>query len=185
MKTNEIQIGASYTIKIGANTVAVTITAYDGDVWIGQTHKGAAIRIKDPARLTANRDTVEPKPTQAQVCQAFDTLAKQKKAGRKAKPAKQSHTREPGSHGGQRAMSLLDAAADLLSAGTGNAMRCKDIVDLAIERKLWSPRNGGKTPANTLHAAINREIKVKGDDSRFTQSRTREICPGGQGLIRP
>ena len=64
-------------------------------------------------------------------------------------------------------MSLLDAAAHLLSLGTGEAMRCQTIVDLAIQRGLWAPRNGGKTPANTLSAAMRREIKAKGDASRF------------------
>ena len=66
-------------------------------------------------------------------------------------------------------MSLLDAAAHILSLGTGDAMRCQDIVDLAAERKLWTPR-AGKTPANTLYAAISREIKTKGDASRFRKA---------------
>ena len=63
-------------------------------------------------------------------------------------------------------MSLLEAAAHLLSLGTGDPMRCKDIVDLARARGLWSPRDG-KTPANTLYAAILREISKKGHGSRF------------------
>jgi hypothetical protein len=46
-------------------------------------------------------------------------------------------------------------------------MRCQTIVDLAIQRGLWAPRNGGRTPANTLSAAMRREIKDKGDASRF------------------
>jgi hypothetical protein len=69
----------------------------------------------------------------------------------------------------EKRMSLLDAAAHLLSLGTRDPMRCKDIVDLAVERGLWQPRNGGKTPANTLNAAIAKEIKTKGDDSRFVK----------------
>ena len=47
-------------------------------------------------------------------------------------------------------------------------MRCKDIVDLAVARGLWAPRSG-KTPANTLYAAILREINTKGADSRFAK----------------
>ena len=66
-------------------------------------------------------------------------------------------------------MSLLDAAAHLLSLGTGDPMRCKDIVDLAVARGLWMPRDG-KTPANTLYAAISREIATKGDASRFVKA---------------
>jgi len=34
---------------------------------------------------------------------------------------------------------------------------------------LWTPRDG-KTPANTLYAAISREIKLKGDASRFAKA---------------
>jgi hypothetical protein len=66
-------------------------------------------------------------------------------------------------------MSLQDASAHLLSLGTGDPMRCKDIVDLAIGRGLWTPGKG-KTPAATLHAAMSREIKTKGDASRFVKA---------------
>ena len=61
-------------------------------------------------------------------------------------------------------LSGLDAAAQIL----GNAkepMGCKDIVEQAIEQKLWSP--GGKTPQATLYAAIVREIAKKGKEARF------------------
>ena len=66
-------------------------------------------------------------------------------------------------------MSLLDAAAHLLGLGTSDAMRCKDILDLAIGRGLWTPGKG-KTPAATLHAAISREINAKGNASRFMKA---------------
>lgn len=66
-------------------------------------------------------------------------------------------------------MSLLDAAAHLLSLGSGDAMRCKGIVDLAVQRGLWQPGKG-KTPAATLHAAVSREINAKGDASRFVKA---------------
>jgi hypothetical protein len=61
-------------------------------------------------------------------------------------------------------MSLLNAAAEVLAIG--DAMRCQDIVDVAIARGLWPPGKG-KTPANTLSAALRREIEIKGDASRF------------------
>jgi hypothetical protein len=102
------------------------------------------------------------------------------KATKDAKPAAQRNTGERGAKGGERdasgdkPMSLLDAAAHLLSLGTGDnpgAMRCQDIVDLAIERGLWTPGEG-KTPANTLYASILREIKTKGASggSRFVKA---------------
>lgn len=80
-------------------------------------------------------------------------------------------------------MSLLDTVAHLLSLGTRDPMRCKDIVDLAIQWGLWSSRNGGKTPAATLHAAISREIKTKGASQPVCEDRARQDCPGGQDLI--
>ena len=75
---------------------------------------------------------------------------------------------QPVAEGG-KAMSLMDAAVNLLSQGTGDPMRCKDIVDLAVKRGLWAPRTG-KTPASTLYAAILREIVTKGDASRFVKT---------------
>ena len=84
-------------------------------------------------------------------------------------------TGERGAKGGQpvaeggKAMSLMDAAVNILSQGTGDPMRCKDIVDLAVQRGLWAPRTG-KTPASTLYAAILREITLKGDASRFVKN---------------
>jgi len=84
-------------------------------------------------------------------------------------------TGERGAKGGQpvadggKAMSLMDAAVNILSQGTGDPMRCKAIVDLAVKRGLWTPRTG-KTPASTLYAAILREIVAKGDASRFAKT---------------
>jgi len=88
------------------------------------------------------------------------------KATKDAQPEKRRDTGERDA----KPRSLLDVAAYLLSLGTGQPMRCKDLVDLAIQRNLWSPRSGGKTPANTLHAAIQREINTKGTDSRFVKA---------------
>ena len=75
---------------------------------------------------------------------------------------------QPVAEGG-KAMSLMDAAVNILSQGTGDPMRCKDIVNLAVQRGLWAPRTG-KTPASTLYAAILREIATKGDKSRFVKT---------------
>ena len=94
------------------------------------------------------------------------------KATKDAEPAGKRDTGERAANGakqGVKPTSLLDAAAHLLSLGTGDPMRCKDIVDLAINRNLWTPGNG-KTPANSLYASILREIKTKGTASRFVKA---------------
>ena len=104
---------------------------------------------------------------------AFTVAAKVMEATKDATDAPQRDTGERGATGAKREakpMSLLDAAAHLLSLGTGDPMQCQTIVDLATQRGLWAPRNGGKTPANTLSAAMRREIKAKGDASRFVKA---------------
>ena len=63
-------------------------------------------------------------------------------------------------------MSLLDAAAKVLGDAK-EPLNCKTIVDRALEVGYW--KTGGKTPASTLNAAINVEIKKKGDSARFVK----------------
>ncbi|RKY12359.1 MAG: hypothetical protein DRP52_04755, partial [Planctomycetota bacterium] len=46
---------------------------------------------------------------------------------------------------------------------------CKEIIEKAIETKIWKP-GAGKTPANTLYSSILREIAKKADASRFIKA---------------
>lgn len=58
------------------------------------------------------------------------------------------------------------SAASLVLKANKAPMTCGEMIEAMAAKKLWvSP--GGKTPANTLHAAITKEINTKGDDSRF------------------
>jgi len=160
MKKNDVQTGATYLVKVAGNLVPVKITReHDNGGWEGTSVKtGKTIRIKSAQRLRKCLDDAAP------------VAAKAKEATKNTTDAPQRDTGERGATGGNREakpMSLLDAAAHLMSLGTGDPMRCQTIVDLAIQRDLWAPRNGGKTPANTLSAAMRREIKAKGDASRF------------------
>jgi hypothetical protein len=84
-----------------------------------------------------------------------------------APPSKQAKGRGPASATPKR-VSLIDAAAQVL-ATAAEPMGCKDIVARVVEQGLWSSPNG-KTPEATLYSAIIREIKVKGDDARFTKA---------------
>jgi len=70
------------------------------------------------------------------------------------------------SSGGQRGLSLVDAAIHVMRE-TGEAMNTIRMVALVAERGLWQPSRGGKTPAATLYSCILREIRDKGDASRF------------------
>jgi len=72
-----------------------------------------------------------------------------------------------GKNGKTKKMSGLDAAAAVL-AKAGKAIGVQEIVDRAKAKGLWDPK--GKTPAATLSAAIGREIKSKGKESRFVKA---------------
>jgi len=165
MKKNDVQIGGTYLVKVASNLVPVKIDReHDNGGWMGTSAKtGKTIRIKSAQRLRKCLDDAAP------------VAAKAKQATKDAADAPERDTGERAATGGQpetndaKPMSLLDAAAHLLSLGTGDPMRCKDIVDLAVARGLWSPGNG-RTPANTLYASILREIKTKGDASRFVKA---------------
>lgn len=67
-------------------------------------------------------------------------------------------------------VSLLDLAAKIL-ADTGEALNCKELVAKAKETGWVSI---GKTPEQTLYSGIFREIKEKGEASRFNKSATRK-----------
>lgn len=63
-------------------------------------------------------------------------------------------------------MTLLDAAHRVLTE-FGDELSATDIVKAAIEKGYWQTE--GKTPGNTLNAAITRDIKAKGEESRFAK----------------
>lgn len=70
----------------------------------------------------------------------------------------------------EKKVSLLDLAAKIL-ADTGEALNCKELVAKAKETGWEST---GKTPEQTLYSGIFREIKEKGEASRFKKSATRK-----------
>jgi hypothetical protein len=161
MKKSDVKIGATYLVKVAGNLAPVKITREHDGGWDGASVKtGKTIRIKSAQRLRKRLDDDAP------------VASKAAKATKDARPARKRDTGERGATGGQRdgkPMSLLNAAAHLLSQNPGEAMTCLAIVESAAAQGLWTPR-AGKTPANTLYAAISREIKTKGDASRFTKA---------------
>lgn len=62
----------------------------------------------------------------------------------------------------------LSAASLVLK--TNKAPRtCGELIEAMAAKKSWVSR-GGKTPANTLHAAITKEIDSKGAQSRVKKA---------------
>jgi hypothetical protein len=74
--------------------------------------------------------------------------------------------------------SALDAAARVLGE-TGQGMNSKELVEAMTAKRYWTSP-GGKTPHATLHAAISREIKVKGADSRFAKAGPGKFTASGK-----
>ena len=70
----------------------------------------------------------------------------------------------------EKKVSLLDLAAKIL-ADTGEALNCKELVEKAKETGWVST---GKTPEQTLYSGIFREMKDKGEASRFKKSANRK-----------
>ena len=70
----------------------------------------------------------------------------------------------------EKKVSLLDLAAKII-ADTGEALNCKELVAKAKETGWVST---GKTPEQTLYSGIFREMKEKGEASRFKKSADRK-----------
>lgn len=75
------------------------------------------------------------------------------------KPAKKTKSKKA-----KGKLSGLDAAVKVLTE-TGGPMKCGDMVDQMISKGYW--QTNGATPSATIYAAIIREIRDKGDESRF------------------
>jgi hypothetical protein len=89
------------------------------------------------------------------------------KATQATKQAKKAQPKQAKSDAGKK-LSALGAAAKVLSE-TRQPMTCRELVDQMSAKGYWTSP-GGATPWSTLNAAIAREIKVKGADSRFDKS---------------
>ena len=151
MKERDIHIGRFYNIKVGKHTTVVRIMqeAADGKGgWDAITVAGD----KDIIIRSADRIVGEYIPK-------VNSEIIEEKSHRNPK----RHT--PAPQQGKR-LSLLDAAAKVL-AEAKEPLNCKMMIQAMTEKGCWRPSQGGRTPMNTLHAAIGAEIKKKGDAARF------------------
>ena len=92
-------------------------------------------------------------------------LAKTKAAKPLAKVTKKA---KPASEKADKKLSQIDAAAKVL-AEAKEPMNCKAMVEAMQTKGYWTSP-AGKTPHQTLNAAILREIAKKGKDSRFVKA---------------
>jgi hypothetical protein len=168
MKSSDVQIGATYLVRVADNLVPVKLVReHPSGGWEGVSEKtGKTIRIKSAQRLrkrladganhAAHGATTAEKPT------------------KEAKADAQRHTGERNATGGDvghepKRLSILDAAIKVLEERdpADGPLSCTQMVERMAAKGYWSPARGGRTPANTLYSAVLREINIKGEDSRF------------------
>lgn len=91
-------------------------------------------------------------------------MSTKKKAAPKTSKAK-ANTKVINVTAPEKKLSLLNAALAVLKSGD-ESLTTRQMVAAAKDRGLWTP-GSGKTPEQTLYSAIMREIRDKGDASRF------------------
>ena len=131
--------------------------------------KTVAGKLKSPKKIITKAEY----EAEAKAELATTSETKPKDSGKDTTSAEKHDTGQPAATGGKpgdkpKPLSLIKAALCVLEA-CERPLNCKEIVTKAMDAKIWAPRKGGLTPTNTLSAAIRREIKTKGDASRFTQ----------------
>ena len=132
---NEFKVGDRAVAKVGRNEINVEILAVEEKSYLVRNDAGKEFHA---VRLTALPDTEPEKITEDDI----------------PNPAPECTTQRQ-----EKKRSLLDAAVEVLRLAK-MPMNTREIVDAAIELKLWQP-TGAKTPEQTLYGAIVRENKTK------------------------
>ena len=160
---SEFFIGEIANAKVGRNLVEVEILECgEGSFKVKSVSSGREFNTSRLEKINNNQmeDATMPEDTinttaEAEVNAEVDT----------PNPAPECETAKK-----EKKVSLLDLAAKIL-ADTGEALNCKELVAKAKETGWVST---GKTPEQTLYSGIFREIKEKGEASRFKKSATRK-----------
>ena len=144
---SEFKVGDRAVAKVGRNEINVEILAVEEKSYLVRNNAGKEFHA---VQLTALPDTDEG-------VGSTDTIA--------AEPEKITEDDAPNpapecaTQRQEKKRSLLDAAVEVLRLAK-MPMNTREIVEAAIELKLWQP-TGAKTPEQTLYGAIVRENKTK------------------------
>ena len=142
--SKEYKAGDRAFTKVGRNLVEVRVKGKTENGWTVETRSGKTLTVKSlESRNGETAATTAPKAA-------------------KPKAAKPEATSP------EKGLSLLNAAAAVLEQ-SDEPLAVRAMIEKAKESGLWTPK-GGKTPEQTLYSAIIREIKDKGDGSRFRKA---------------
>lgn len=155
-KNANIELQGFYTCKVTNKVVTVQILASSpqGGWEALNTATGKKIHIKGPERLIKKVPAPKSKDSKPATSKKKVVKKTPSKKSEQTKTAKSSNNK----------LSLLDAAVEVLKKQS--PLTCRQLIERMTEAELWKSETG-KTPANTLHAALSKEIRVKGDESRF------------------
>ena len=149
MKATNIRIGKTYELAFGEKrTSPVKVTDFDprNGSWIVETYSGKSILVKDAKRFLKEVRTKTGTPK-------TEVEPKTGRPDDKPAPAQK--------------MSGLNAAFKVL-AEEARSMNVKEITELAQMRNYCDLP--GATPSATISSAIQRDIKAKGETSRFVKT---------------
>jgi hypothetical protein len=143
MNTSDIKAGSKQRIKIGKNEVEVTVLGQKGKSWLVESATGKKFPVTESRFLRDEK--VETKPA----------------------VVKKTKTPKPETSSPKPKLSMLDAAAKILKDAS-HPMSSKELITAMEEANLWASPSG-KTPWNTLSAAIGREASQK-ENPRFKKA---------------
>jgi hypothetical protein len=171
MKKDEITNGNTYSAKVSDKVVPVRIDRENPRGGWDATNlvTNKTIRIKRAQRLRGPVERGNKKakaPAEAPAPEVNPTveiitgqpLPQPAKREKKAKVEKTPKASRP---------SGLSAAYQVL-LDAGEPLQCKAMVEKMLAGGTW--KTGGKTPEATIYAAIIREIRAKGAESRFRKT---------------
>ena len=157
---NEFKAGDRAVAKVGRNEINVEILAVEEKSYLVRNNAGKefhAVRLTalpDADKGVGNTDTLATELKEVITDDTPDTEPEEINDDDTPNPAPECATQKP-----EKKRSLLDAAVEVLRLAK-MPMNTREIVDTAIELKLWQP-TGAKTPEQTLYGAIVRENKTK------------------------
>ena len=144
-----IIVGMEIIAKIGRNEVEAIVTEVsESRIKAVSKKSGKAFRVQTVLQILTPLVEANPVPEPDEI--ADNPI-----------PAEERSTATP-----EKKKSLLTAAAEILQA-TGEALSANELIVKVQEAGLWELQVG-KTPANTLYAAILREMNTK-ENSRFAR----------------
>ena len=178
MKKDEVKVGQAYRVKVSGKIADVRITGENRHGgWDGvNVATNRQVRIKSAQRLRSvvqrpakRKKIVTLAEYEAEAGQTKATSpARAKTVSKATKDATKAPKADTAKRGAGKAKkpSGLDAAAKVLGEAEG-PLACGEMVQRMLAKGYWA--SNGKTPAATIYSAIIREIRDKGEASRFAK----------------